>query len=60
MPECPGLVVFVVVVVVFDRGDTEGSNSSGILCSMFVCVLFCVNLCRDWICGFGMICVHAE
>ena len=52
MPECPGLVVFVVVVVVFDRGDTEGSNSSGILCSMFVCVLFYVTLCTGLILCF--------
>ena len=27
----------------FNRGDTEGTNSSKILCSMFVYVLFYVN-----------------
>ena len=33
----------------FDRGDTEGTNSSKILCSMFVYVLFYVNLCTGLI-----------
>ena len=41
VPACPGLVCF------FDRGDTEGTNSSKILCLMFVYVLFYVNLCHD-------------
>ena len=31
----------------FNRGDTEGTNSSKILCSMFVNVLFYVNLCQS-------------
>ena len=31
----------------FNRGDTEGTNSSKILCPMFVYVLFYVNLCHD-------------
>ena len=31
----------------FSRGDTEGTNSSKILCSVFVYVLFYVNLCWD-------------
>ena len=31
----------------FNRGDTEGTNSSKILCAMFVYVLFYVNLCQD-------------
>ena len=31
----------------FNRGDTEGTNSSKILCSMFVYVLFYVNLCAE-------------
>ena len=30
----------------FNRGDTERTNSSKILCSMFVYVLFYVNLCQ--------------
>ena len=31
----------------FNRGDTEGTNSSKVLCLMFVYVLFYVNLCHD-------------
>ena len=31
----------------FKRGDTEGTNSSKLLCLMFVYVLFYVNLCHD-------------
>ena len=31
----------------FNRGDTEGTKSSKISCSMFVYVLFYVNLCQD-------------
>ena len=38
---CPSLMCF------FNRGDTEGANSSKILCLMFVYVLFYVNLCHD-------------
>ncbi len=41
IPACPSLMCF------FNRGDTEGTNSSKILCSMFVYVLFYVNLCQD-------------
>ena len=41
IPACPSLMCF------FNRGDTEGTNSSKILCPMFVYVLFCVNLCHD-------------
>ena len=41
IPECPSLMCF------FNRGDTEGANSSKILCPMFVYVLFYVNLCHD-------------
>ena len=37
---CPSLICF------FNRRDTEGTNSSKILCSMFVYVLFYVNLCH--------------
>ena len=37
IPACPSLY----------RGDTEGTNSSKILCPMFVYNLFDVNLCRD-------------
>ena len=49
----------------FNRGDTEGTNSSKILCLMFVYVLFYVNLCRDLFCGLGrnsglMTCVHSK
>ena len=36
----------------FHRGDTEGTNSSKILCSMFVYVLFYVNLCTRLILWF--------
>ena len=41
IPACPSLMCF------FNRGDTEGTNSSKILCPMFVYVLFYVNLCYD-------------
>ena len=41
IPACPSLMCF------FNRGDTEGTNSSKILCPMFVHVLFYVNLCHD-------------
>ena len=41
IPACPSLMCF------FNRGDTEGTNSSKILCPMFVYVLFYVNLCHD-------------
>ena len=38
IPACPSLMCF------FNRGDTEGTNSSKNLCLMFVYVLFYVNL----------------
>ena len=38
MPACPSPVCF------FNRGDTEGTNSSTILCLMF-CV--CFVICKD-------------
>ena len=41
IPACPSLMCF------FNKGDTEGTNSSKILCPMFVYVLFDVNLCHD-------------
>ena len=41
IPACPSLMCF------FNRGDTEGTNSSKILSPMFVYVLFYVNLCHD-------------
>ena len=41
IPACPSLMCF------FNRGITEGTNSSKILCPMFVYVLFYVNLCHD-------------
>ena len=34
IPVCPSLMCF------FNRGNTEGTNSSKILCLMFVCVFF--------------------
>ena len=37
---CPSLKCF------FNRGDTEGTNSSKVLCLMFVYVLFYVGLCQ--------------
>ena len=40
IPACPSLMCF------FNRGDTEGTYSSKILCLMFVYVLFYVNLCH--------------
>ena len=50
MPACPSLMYL------FNRGNTEGTNSSKCLCLIFVYVLFYVNLCRDWFCGFWRIC----
>ena len=50
IPACPSLICF------FNRGDIKGTNSSQILCSMFVYVLFYVNLCQDRFCGFWIIC----
>ena len=41
IPACPSPMCF------FNRGETEGTNSSKILCSMFVYVLFYVSLCKD-------------
>ena len=46
MSACPSLMCF------FNRGDMEGTNSSKILCSMFVYVLFYVNLCTELISWF--------
>ena len=40
IPACPSLMCF------FNRGNTEGTNSSKILCPMFVYVLFYVGLCH--------------
>ena len=42
IPACQPYVLFF-----FNRNDTEGTNSSKILCPMFVYVLFYVNLCHD-------------
>ena len=42
IPACPPSLMYF-----FNRGDTEGTNSSKILCSMFVYVLVYVNLCQD-------------
>ena len=41
IPACPSLMCF------FNRGDTKWTNSSKILCPMFVYVLFYINLCPD-------------
>ena len=41
IPACPSLMCF------FNRGDTKETNSSKILCPMFVYVLFYINLCHD-------------
>ena len=46
IPPCPSLMCF------FNRGGTEGTNSSKIVCSMFVYVLFHVNLCTGLILWF--------
>ena len=46
IPACPSLMCF------FNRGYTEGTISSKILCSMFVYVLFDVNLCTRLILWF--------
>ena len=46
IPACPSLMCF------FNRGDTERTKSSKILCLMFVCVLFYVNLCTGLILWF--------
>ena len=40
IPACPSLICF------FNRGDTEGTKSSKILCPIFVYVLFYVNVCH--------------
>ena len=37
----------VLALCAFSRGDMEGTNSSKVLCPMFVYVLFCVDLCHD-------------
>ena len=37
IPACPSFMCF------FNRGDTEGTNSSKLLCPMFVYVLFYVD-----------------
>ena len=39
-------------VLFFNRGGTKGTNSSKILCLMFVYVLFYVNLCTGLILWF--------
>ena len=43
VPARPSLMCF------FNKGGTKGANSSKILCSMFVDVLFYVNLCTGLI-----------
>ena len=50
IPSCPSLLCF------SNRGDTERTNSSKMLCSMFVYVLFYANLCQDWFCDLWIIC----
>ena len=46
IPACPSFVCF------FNRVGAEGINFSKILCSMFVHVLFYVNLCTGLILWF--------
>ena len=46
IPACLSLMCF------FNRDDTEGTNSSKILCLMFVYILFYVNLCTGLILWF--------
>ena len=46
IPACPSLTCF------FNRGDTEGTNSSRILSSMFVYVLVYVSFCTGLILWF--------
>ncbi len=46
IPACTSLTCFI------NRGDTDGTNSSKILCSMFVYVLFYINLCTGLILRF--------
>ena len=48
IPECPSLMC--------KRGNTEGANSSKILCLMFCVCLLHVKLCQDLFCGFQGIC----
>ena len=45
LPVCLSLKCF--LIFFFNRADTEGTNSSKILCLMFVYVCFFVGLCRD-------------
>ena len=52
IPACPSLMC----VFFSNKGDTEGTNSSKILCSMFVYAMFDVNLCQDCFCGLWIIC----
>ena len=46
IPACPSLMCF------FNMGETDGTDSSKILCSMFVYVLFYVYLCTGLILWF--------
>ena len=50
IPACPSLMCF------FNRGDTEGTYSSKIVCPFFLYVLFYVNVCHDRFCGLWIIC----
>ena len=52
IPACPSRMCVVFFILFFNRGDTEGTNSSNILCSMFVYILFHVNLCTGLILWF--------
>ena len=62
IPACPSLMCFFFFFL--NRGNTEGANSSKVLCLMFVrvfcfdvClrVLLCINLCHDLFCRFERI-----
>ena len=59
IPACPSLLCF------FNRGNTEGTNSSKILCLTFMYVLLDVNLCQYRFCCFqgifgSMTCVKSK
>ena len=56
-PACPSLMWFLFIYF-FNRDNTEGNYYFKILFYVCVCI-FCVNLCRDWICSLLRI-IRAE
>ena len=50
----PRYQIVLALRALFNGGNTEGTNSSKNLCLTFVNVLFYVNLCQDWFCGFQL------